>query len=577
MRKTVTGTGGMLLVQALKECGVKYLFTNPGSAETGLFAAVAEDGELRVAMAKHEGLVSAMAEGYHRTSGEVGVVIAHVTGGSLQMAGQLYNAQAAGSSMVVIAGDWTSEVQDVRALTPFPGLSQAELLRGVTKEARCAYQVSYEPEALTLATAKAMREATTPPTGPVYLSVHANLFNQDDLEATIGEASQYRIEGPGPARPETVEAIARKLGQAKCPALIFGDDVWREGAHTEAVRLAELLNALVFSSGSAFPNFPTHHRLYCGRYPAPQAFAEVTGTAPDLLFLVGCRSLYGQPQEPFVIQIGPDPTMMGRHYPLDVAAVCGLKDTLNALCESLPRLHSSEAILSWQEQREKVQTYAKGLIASEEAVVREHEHDETIHPSLLEAQMAEQLPRNSIIVSENPTARTTLLPFGYEDMWRFGPSGGSLGWGVGGAIGAKMGIEDERPVILSIGDGSLTYSAVGFWSMARYNTAVLTIVSNNESYQVVRQNWAREAPKSQMTQDGKYPGLFLGGPSIDYVELAHAQGVDGERVTRPQELNAALKRGIDAIVRENRPYLLDVAVAREGLGAESDWYQGWKL
>jgi thiamine pyrophosphate-dependent acetolactate synthase large subunit-like protein len=71
--------------------------------------------------------------------------------------------------------------------------------------------------------------------------------------------------------------------------------------------------------------------------------------------------------------------------------------------------------------------------------------------------MAEQLPKNSVIVSENPTARAALLPFGYENMWRLGPSGGSLGWGVGGAIGAKIGVGDERPVILSIGDGSLTY------------------------------------------------------------------------------------------------------------------------
>ena len=167
--------------------GSNISLPNPGSAETGLFAAVAEDGDLRIAMAKHEGLVSAMADGYSRTSGKVGVAIAHVTGGSLQMAGQLYNAQMAGSAVVVIAGDWTMEVQDFRGLTPFPGLSQAELMRGVTKEARCAYQVSYQPEALTIATARAMREATHPPTGPVFISVNANLLNREGLEAEIGE------------------------------------------------------------------------------------------------------------------------------------------------------------------------------------------------------------------------------------------------------------------------------------------------------------------------------------------------------------------------------------------------------
>ena len=74
MRKTITGTGGMLLVQTLKDAGVDYLFTNPGSAETGIFAALAETEDPRLVIGKHEGLVAAMADGYHRLSGKVGVV-----------------------------------------------------------------------------------------------------------------------------------------------------------------------------------------------------------------------------------------------------------------------------------------------------------------------------------------------------------------------------------------------------------------------------------------------------------------------------------------------------------------------
>ncbi len=166
MRKTITGTGGMLLLQTLKDAGVEYLFTNPGSAETGLFAAIAEDGDNRLVVGKHEGLVAAMADGYHRVSGKVGVVIAHVMGGSYQLAGQLFNAQVAGSSLLVIAGDWASELQDYRGLAPFPGLSQAESMRPITKEARCAYQVHTNPKAISVATIRALREATTPPTGP---------------------------------------------------------------------------------------------------------------------------------------------------------------------------------------------------------------------------------------------------------------------------------------------------------------------------------------------------------------------------------------------------------------------------
>src|SRR2546426_11258148 len=102
MRKTITGTGGMLLLQTLKDAGVEYLFTNPGSAETGIFAALAEDGDQRLGVGKHQGLVAAMAAGYHRISGKAGVVIAHAMGGPNQLAGPPLNAQAAGSSLVAL-------------------------------------------------------------------------------------------------------------------------------------------------------------------------------------------------------------------------------------------------------------------------------------------------------------------------------------------------------------------------------------------------------------------------------------------------------------------------------------------
>ena len=488
MRKTITGTGGMLLIQTLKDAGVEYLFTNPGSAETGIFAALAEDGDQRLVVGKHEGLVAAMADGYHRMSGKVGVIIAHVMGGSYQLAGQLFNAQVSGSSLLVVAGDWASELQDHRGLAPFPGLTQAESMRPLTKDARCAYQVAANPAAITVATTRALREATTPPTGPVYLSISAELLNREGLEAQIGEAANYQIERPGPSRLQTVEAIARRLGEAKCPVIIFGDDVWREGAQAEAVALAERLEAPVFSTRQIFVNFPNRHPLYCGMYPISREFEKISGLKPDLLFLVGSQGLHGNVTEPYVMQIGPNPLLMGRHYPLDVAAQCELRETLHNLTDALTRLHGSDRVATWARQRAKVRTYARQLIAREEDLVREHEHDTIVHPAVLEAHMAELMPRNAAMVQESSTARTTLLPFGYQGMSWTRSGGGSLGFGVGGAIGAKIAVGRERPVVLHLGDGALGYSAAGFWSMARYNTAILTIVSNNESYQVVRTN-----------------------------------------------------------------------------------------
>jgi benzoylformate decarboxylase len=574
MRKTITGTGGMLLLQTLKDAGVEYLFTNPGSAETGLFAAIAEDGDNRLVVGKHEGLVAAMADGYHRVSGKVGVVIAHVMGGSYQLAGQLFNAQVAGSSLLVIAGDWASELQDYRGLAPFPGLSQAESMRPITKEARCAYEVHTNPKAISVATIRALREATTPPTGPVYLSISAELLHTEGLEAQIGEDARYQIERPGPARAQTVAAIAKRLGAARCPVLMFGDDVWRGGAAAEAVRLAEALEAPVFASRQIFPNFPTRHPLFCGSYPVSKDFTKATGLTPDLIFLVGCQGVHGSVNEPVIMQIGPNPLLMGRHYPLDLAAQCELKDTLGAITEALARVPGTD---TGSRQRGKIRAYAAALIEREEQLVREHEHDAPVHPAVLEAQLAAVLPKSTVMVQESSTARTTLMAFGHGGMEWTRSGGGSLGFGVGAAIGAKLAVGRDRPVVLHLGDGALGYSASGFWSMARYNTAVLTIVSNNESYQIVRHNWAREMPDAKMIREGKYPGLWLSAPATDHVALARSQGVAGEAVATVKELEPALRRGLDKVTRENRPYLIDVSVAREGIGAESTWYQDWRL
>ena len=216
-------------------------------------------------------------------------------------------------------------------------------MRPITKDARAAYQVATNPKAITVATIRAFREATTPPTGPVYLSISAELLNRDGLEATIGEGAGYRIEPPAPARAQTIEAIARKLGEAQCPVLMFGDDVWRGGAQAEAVKLAELLEAPVFASRQIFINFPNRHPLFCGNYPVSEGLQKATGLKPDLVFLVGCQGVHGNVNEPTIIQIGPNPVLMGRHYPLDIAAQCEVKGTLTGLIEALPRVNGVRA------------------------------------------------------------------------------------------------------------------------------------------------------------------------------------------------------------------------------------------
>ncbi len=167
--------------------------------------------------------------------------------------------------------------------------------------------------------------------------------------------------------------------------------------------------------------------------------------------------------------------------------------------------------------------------------------------------------------------KNDFLRFGHrpDDKLGIATAGSSLGWGPGAALGIKLGAPD-RQVVLSIGDGSVMYSASGFWSFARYQVPVLTIVWNNRNYQTVRGAYARY--EKRMAATGHYHGVYLGDPDIDFVKLAESQGVRGQRVTSAGEIGAALKKGA-AEVSHGSPYVIEFVVACVGPGAESTWHQ----
>src|SRR5438046_2135244 len=143
---TVEGTGGELVVAQAKAAGAQYLFTNPGSFEVGFFDAVIDNPGIQLIMGLHEGIVIAMADGYHKVSGKPAFVNVHVIAGTAQMAGQLYNASRDGSALVITAGLNDNEKwSDEAGLAPRPGFDQKEVTRQFTKiswEARTAEGVT---------------------------------------------------------------------------------------------------------------------------------------------------------------------------------------------------------------------------------------------------------------------------------------------------------------------------------------------------------------------------------------------------------------------------------------------------
>jgi len=100
--KTLTGTGGDLVVEQMRAAGSRFVFTNPGSMEVGFFDALTDRDDVKVIVGLHESIVIPMADGYHRVTLQPAFVNVHTVGGTAQMAGQLYNAHYDGSAISAI-------------------------------------------------------------------------------------------------------------------------------------------------------------------------------------------------------------------------------------------------------------------------------------------------------------------------------------------------------------------------------------------------------------------------------------------------------------------------------------------
>lgn len=573
--RTVMGTGGDLLVQQIKEAGVKYVFTNTGSYEVGFFDALVKEPEIQLFLGLHEGIVVSMADGYHRITREPAFVNVHVIAGTAQMAGQLYNAHKDDSSLIVSAGLLDNEVfSDDIALGPSPGFDQKEINRQFTK-------ISWEvknPESIPVVTRRAFKVAMAQPGGPVYVAYANYALEAQNVKGEVVPGKNFMISSEIKGAPELIEQIAKLLIEAKNPVVVYGDEVWKSGAQDKAVELAELLAVPVASSIESFRNFPTHHHLYTGRYSPAM---EILGKKIDLVISFGTKDL-GRDRVISVsnnaksIKCGINTGHIGRNYPFDLAVVGNVKEILGDLIDSIKATFTKGRIDSIKDLRSSdIKAYTSNLKSKFLEKAKHNFNKSPVHPDRLGYEMSRLLDKDAIIVSENFGGSYQFFNFGLrnnETMWMFN-TGYSLGWGVGAAMGAKLG-EPDRQVVLSIGDGSVMYSASGFWTQARYGIPVLTIVWNNKNYQTVRSSFDRY--RGKMAETGHYAGVYLGDPDIDFVKLAQSQGVEGERVRSPEDIESALKRGIQK-TRDGKPYLIDVLVARVGAGSESTWYQKFNL
>lgn len=545
-------TGAEALLRALRAMGVERIYASPGSDWAPLWEALAKpykEGEVpQYISSRHEETAIGMATGYTKASGKLAALVIHTTVGALHATMGLRAALHERIPMVVLAGESVSFAEDkahpagrqwLRVLTDVGG--PARLVEPTVKWTFGLNSALILPHTIQ----RACQLAMSAPKGPVFVSVPTEFL----MEAMSVEPPPVAAIPAAPiANPDMVRRVGRALAEASRPVIVT-EELGRNPRAVDAlVGLAEALSAPVLDGWhSDYVNFPRDHPLYAG--VAVEPLNDVVKEA-DFVLLAECVAPWHPPSAlrgTKVASLGEDPTHS--HLPFwgfraDYLLPGDAEATLAALISEVAKVMEPLSGERWRSRNEqhRAALRAKARAAGEGSVIT---------AGWVAHELNEVLPRNAIVVNETISHRGDLmqlldrLPVGgfYESSY------GGLGMGLGTALGVKHALPD-RPVVLAIGDGSFYYNAVpaAFGACQEHDLPLLVVLFDNGGYASQKNDVVREYPDGWAVRTRQFIGTSI-TPRPDYALLAQAFGGHGERVEKPGDVRAALKRGLDAIAQ----------------------------
>jgi benzoylformate decarboxylase len=549
-------TGRHALLEMLIAHGVEYVFGNPGTTELPLIDGMQDYPQLKYVLALQEASAVAMADGYARATGKPSFVNVHIAGGLANSISMFYNAFKGGTPLILTAGQ-----SDTRMLVDEPILS-GNLVEMCRQYSKWSGEVRHATD-VPVAIRRAFRTASTPPTGPVFLSLPWNVLDEEaELDLTPASPVYSRLHPDADA----VERAAHVLVNAKNPLMIVGDRIAQAGAVQEAVKVAEIVGARVAAVAwiSSEVNFPSDH---------PQFWEFISLNSPDtrealgqhdVILAVGCnvftQFLYVPRMltpKSKVVHLDVSAWEIEKNYPVEVGVWGDVKTGLEDLHNALGQLMSGAET---EAARVRASNLAEAKAEQQEAFqeqVRQVWKREPMDPLRLFVEMREVLPQDTIIVNESGTGTVPL----YRSITLKEPGsffslrGGCLGWAVGGAVGVKL-ARPDRPVVAVIGDGSAMYGIQGLWTAVHYDLPVTYVICNNHSYRILKYFLVNYYYPTLGVKDRKsdYIGMNFFEHPLDCAGVAEGYGVQGFRVDQPDELKPTLEKALSL----GKPALVDV-------------------
>ena len=544
-------TGRSAFLALLRDEGITHLFGNPGTTELPIMHALKEHPDLTYVMAMQESLVVAIADGFSRASGRLVACNVHVAPGLGNAMGSLYNAHFTGTPMILTAGQQEQGHGLMEPLLYGPLVPMAEPL------VKWAVEVT-RLEDLPRIVRRAAKIATTPPTGPVFISLPGDILNS---EAGIELGRSTRVDTRVKPSDEALQALAQRILKAERPVIIAGDEIVKSDALREAAMLAETLGCPAYQQSAPYgAQFLSESPCFMGALTRLQKQVREVLAPYDLMIVLGADPLRmsvhsdvdplpaGMP----ILQVGLVEWDLAKNYGAEIALKADVKETLRVL---IPALKAAGGAALEARARQGIAALAsKNWSARRATLVEEiskNKDRSPIDPDWLALTVIDAMPDNGILVDEGLTSSryiNALRPhrdrYGYHAL-----ASGGIGWGLPASVGVSL-ANPDRPVVCFSGDGSAMYSIQALWTAAHHRLPLTVVIVNNGGYRIIKQRLLA------FHGDDHYVGMDFVDPKVDFTGMAKALGLEAMLISAASELKPKLSSAFNS----PGPKLIEVMV-----------------
>jgi acetolactate synthase-1/2/3 large subunit len=571
-----TSSGGDFMVDVLNSLGIEYLAINCASSYRGLHEAAVNhaNNKQEILTCVHEDIAVHIAQGYAKMAGRPMAMACHGVVGLQHATMAIYNAWCDRVPVIVLGGNiMEADKRAPGAEWVHSGVDIGQIVREFTKWDDQPASLQHFAESAV----RAYKIATTPPMGPVFLALDAELQENPIPNAKSLRIPKFEPVTPPQADSGAIAVAAKMLVEAQNPIIICDRLARTPAGMASLVELAETLQCGVIDNAGRM-NFPSRH-------PLNQSFRRGIIGQSDVILAIEMNDLWGTlthfsdrivrqsrpatKPDAKIITLGVRDLYLksnyqdfGRWQDVDLDLAGDGEASLPVLTEAVRRLVDNS-------RKDAFAARGQKLAKLHQAMVDQSMTDATIgwdSSPITTARMCAEV-HNQIKDQDWSLVGSAIRLTWPHRFWDFkksyqwnGLSGGAgVGYNLPASIGAALANKKRGVFTVAFGgDGDFMFNPGALWTAAHHKIPILYIVHNNRAYHQEYMYLVAMAARHGRGVERMDIGTTLKDPNIDYATIARGMGVHGEGpITDPKDLGPALARAV-AVVKSGEPAVVDV-------------------